>query len=106
MVGGTTAGSDNTDEALAAFGLVRDGPLPAPAEIAVFPCNWKAVRLFHAMGTQWRVGMNGATGLDYRVLPLVAKAAGIKLKRQRVIEVQTMERAALAYWSEQSSNGR
>jgi hypothetical protein len=29
------------------------------------------------MGTQWRVGAGGATGLDYGVLPVVLRLSGV-----------------------------
>jgi hypothetical protein len=38
-------------------------------EVMVWPDNWQALTVFNALGTQWRVGMAGPTGLDYGVLP-------------------------------------
>lgn len=32
------------------------------------------MNLFVAMATQWRVGMSGATGLDYSALPVARSA--------------------------------
>lgn len=43
----------------------------------VWPDNWPIVEAFEAMTTQWRVGMRGATGLDYAVLPVVLRMRGI-----------------------------
>lgn len=37
----------------------------------IWPDNWPAVRVFGAMGTQWRTGVAGATGLDYSALQAV-----------------------------------
>ncbi|AGW94597.1 hypothetical protein N234_31615 [Ralstonia pickettii DTP0602] len=38
----------------------------------VWPENWQAVMLFCRLGTQWRAGMGGPTGLDYvAVLALI-----------------------------------
>jgi hypothetical protein len=37
-------------------------------EFEVWPDNWQALDVFMSMGTQWRVGVSGATGLDYGVL--------------------------------------
>jgi hypothetical protein len=34
-------------------------------EVRVYPCNWVSVQLFDALGTQWRVGLSGQTGIDY-----------------------------------------
>lgn len=49
------------------------------------------------MSTQWRVGMAGATGLDYGALPAVMRLTGISAAdRAEVFEgVRTMEDAAL-----------
>lgn len=49
------------------------------------------------MGTQWRTGMAGPTGLDYTALPIVMKLEGVpKRDRQDVFDcVRIMESAAL-----------
>ena len=36
--------------------------------VHVWPENWPVLMLFDRLSTQWRVGMNGPTGLDYNVL--------------------------------------
>jgi hypothetical protein len=36
--------------------------------VEVWPENWPAFTLFTRLGSQWRVGMNGAIGLDHNVL--------------------------------------
>lgn len=71
----------------------------------VEPCrvwseNWDALRLFLAMGTQWRrAGMAGLPlGLDYAVLPIVGGALEIAidaplLRRLRVLEDAILEDA-------------
>ena len=41
--------------------------------IEIWPDNMTTVNTFIACLTQWRVGMNGATGLDYTVIPTVLK---------------------------------
>lgn len=73
----------------------------APCE--VWPSNWKTVQIMLALGTQWRIGMGGATGLDYAVLPLVAKKLGIRLTPARFAGVQIMEGEALRVMSARSS---
>ena len=40
----------------------------AAQEVEVWPENHDAVLLFCRVGTQWRAGMAGATGLDYNVV--------------------------------------
>ena len=47
------------------------------------------------MGTQWRVGMSGATGLDYGVLPSVFDMYGITDQKEAFIDMQIMENEAL-----------
>ena len=37
----------------------------AEDDFEVWPECWTAITLFQALGTQWRVGFSGATGLDY-----------------------------------------
>jgi hypothetical protein len=54
-----------------AFGLALE--MPAPAAVPVWPDCWAAVQCFCGMATQWRMGVNGATGLDYAVLPVVLR---------------------------------
>jgi hypothetical protein len=45
--------------------------------VDIWPDNVHAVNAFVAMSTQWRVGMSGATGLDYTALPGVLRLTGI-----------------------------
>lgn len=40
-------------------------------DLGVWPENWRVVRIATMMRSQWRVGMNGAYGLDYNVLPII-----------------------------------
>jgi hypothetical protein len=67
------------------------------AEVMVFEENWPALLLFSALGTQWRMGMAGATGLDYAALAAVMDLHEIApaQRRERFDEIRTMERAAL-----------
>lgn len=39
-----------------------------PPKVELWPDNWPPIRLFTQVSTQWRVGMNGPTGLDYNVV--------------------------------------
>lgn len=68
----------------------------------VWECNKKSWLLFLAMQTQWRVGMNGATGLDYTVLPIVARQIGIRLKPPRFADIQAMEGEVLKVFAEKN----
>lgn len=78
-----------------------------PQAFDVWSENWSTFELFVAMGTQWAIGMGGATGLvvatglRYEALPVLAGAMGIRLGRRRMAALQEMERAALQAMSEQ-----
>lgn len=54
------------------------------------------------MQTQWRVGMNGATGLDYTALPAVMDLCGIRKKQREDVfsALRLMESEALSIWAE------
>jgi len=49
------------------------------------------------MDTQWRVGVGGATGLDYGALPTVLRFLGVKRTEWSGVwdSLRVMERAAL-----------
>lgn len=51
---------------IAPFGLTLEDFAGDPVEI--WPEHRPAFEAFVAMGTQWRIGMAGPTGLDYNVL--------------------------------------
>lgn len=53
--------------------------------------------VFEAMGTQWRTGMSGPTGLDYQVLPMVMGLLEVDQDQHQAIfaDVRVMEQAAL-----------
>lgn len=60
------------------------------------------MQVFMAMQTQWRIGMGGATGLDYSVLPVVEDRLGVPKKRRAECfkGLQMIEREVLSVWSE------
>lgn len=72
----------------------------------VWPENWPAWSLFCQVSTQWRVGMGGATGLDYSaVYPLLDRAAKDPQEWDEMFsDIQVMERAALKQMSENRSD--
>lgn len=77
------------------FGLTLE---EIPEEIIeVWDINWNTFNLFNALTTQWRVGMGGATGLDYSVIPSVGKMLGLKQKQINELfpDLQVMENEAL-----------
>lgn len=71
-------------------------------EFEIWPDNWLPVEVFISMGTQWRTGMGGATGLDYGVLPDVMRLRGVpKADRAEVFDwVRLMEGEALSQMRE------
>lgn len=71
-------------------------------EVEVWPDAWPAFRLFDAMGTQWRLGQGGASGLDYTAIPATAEMLGIKRRDLTDIfpDLRVMEVEALAVMAE------
>lgn len=66
-------------------------------DYAVWPENWPSYLVFSNMGTQWRVGMNGASGLDYNVLSEIWRRLKIPFNARDDIfqDIRLMESAAL-----------
>jgi len=94
------------EKALADFGARAQpqGPLDIMAQ------NVRAVRLFEALQTQWRVTalstMNMArlirTGLDYTAIAPVAAMSGLKVKKSDFTRLRVMEITALNAWAEEA----
>lgn len=74
----------------------------AEDDVEIWPDNWPAFRLFNALGTQWRTGPGGATGLDYTSIRDVASYIGIKKRQipELFPDLQVMEAEALAVMAE------
>lgn len=68
----------------------------------VWPENRTALAVFQAMRTQWRVGINGRTGLDYAALPEVWRRCGVSHSQRDDVfnDLQFLELAALAAMNE------
>ncbi|WP_442959331.1 MULTISPECIES: DUF1799 domain-containing protein [unclassified Providencia] len=64
-------------------------------DIEVFPDVWDSYQAFSAMSTQWRIGMNGATGLDYGAIHHVMKLLNIKNETTVFDDLRIMEIKAL-----------
>ncbi len=75
--------------------------------IEVWECNADAFYVFESMATQWRVGMAGATGLDYAAMPVVMDMVGVERKRRPEVfsSVRIMETEALATMAENRDDG-
>lgn len=82
-------------EQMQALGLSPDDYASSDAE--VWPENVRAFQLFADLQTQWRVGMGGATGLDYNTLFHKMDRMGLEPDEYELLEddVRTMEFAAL-----------
>jgi len=71
----------------------------------VFPDNWTSFLVFRDMLTQWRIGMQGLTGLDYTALPALpaVKRMDDEEYEDMFFCVQVMERAAIKHVRSKSS---
>lgn len=63
----------------------------------VWPDAWPAFRVFEVLGTQWRLGPGGPSGLDYTAIPAAASMLGIKRRELAEIfpDLRIMEHEAL-----------
>jgi len=71
-------------------------------DCAVWPENEVSFLVFGALQTQWRIGMNGPTGLDYAALPVVLKLHEVAPDKRRQVfdDVRVMEAEALKVFSD------
>lgn len=81
---------------MAAFGLTAADL--AEEDLQVWPDLWPALRVFEALGTQWRIAPGGPYGLDYTALPVVASMLGIGRRALGALfpDLRAMEAEALA----------
>ena len=63
----------------------------------VYPDNWQVYKVFNYMATQWRVGVNGASGLVYSSLDFVFRIMKVATEEEEEIFslLRIMEMAAL-----------
>lgn len=68
-------------------------------ECEVWQDNWRSVTLFSRLATQWRVGMNGAIGLDYAAVESTLRLMAVPRCRWRTLfaDMQIMEASVLDY---------
>lgn len=84
------AGGDNTDTSALETLMNNDG------FVSYYPQDYKApIELFFACNTQWRVGMAGATGMDYVAVEAVIKRLKLKVSPKQFGLFQVMEGEAL-----------
>lgn len=87
---------------LAALGMTAEDV--EVGEVEVWGENAEAVAVFVQVGTQWRHGMGGITGLDYGALEAVLRIRRVaRADRPEVLDaVRTMERAVLEMKAEKN----
>lgn len=85
------------DAALAAFGLRADGEVIVEDEFVLWPDCENTFWLWLSIQTQWLIGPNGPTGLNYTSVITYLRELGLarKERQQYLAELQMMERAAL-----------
>lgn len=93
-----------TDEELARFGLTREDVEDEDDICWIYPENFEAFSFFASIRTQWRVGLNGKTGLDYTAVKAAMSMRNIRKSRRAALldDVQIMEAAALKTMREKS----
>lgn len=67
-------------------------------EVEIWPENWQSVNFFmDYCRTQWRIGMGGATGLDYTAVLACLRTLRLGRKRAEEVfaDVRVIEAAAL-----------
>ena len=69
----------------------------------MWPCNLHAWGLWQELQTQWRVGMAGATGLDYTAVIAHLRASGLRGEplREAYAAIREAESATLEVWAEE-----
>lgn len=108
VTGAPDAGDDSFWAALGIPPEMRAGIVESAATIEIWPENAEPFGLFTQIMTQWRTGMNGATGLDYAVLPAVFEINDIAPARraQAFADLRVMESAALDAMRQNRAPGR
>lgn len=67
---------------------------------AVLADNWDALQAFLSVQTQWRVGMNGVTGLDYTAIHAAWRMRRRRITPQLFDQLQAIEQAVLTALAE------
>lgn len=91
------AGQGNEKETMAALALTEADYGPDGDVLAIWPDVWAAFKVFKALGTQWRVGFSGPSGLEYQAIPFVLRMQAIPRSDWPAIfdDIGVMESAAL-----------
>lgn len=92
---------------LAAWGLrAEDFAANSSDELDIWPDNWSAITAFINLGTQWRLGMRGPTGLVYASIEPTLRLCRIPKREWPDVfqAIRAMERDALDVVSEQADD--
>lgn len=65
--------------------------------VEIWPDNLQAYEVFASLGTQWRIGMAGPTGMDYAAIPVTLRLMAVPRAEwpQLFADLRVMEGAAL-----------
>jgi len=76
--------------------------------VYIWPENVAAWQAFQSVQSQWRVGMSGATGLDYAGVRTCLELLGTSPRQLRAIwpGLQACEQAVLRVWGEERERQR
>lgn len=73
--------------------------------IEIWPEHVQAAELFAELGTQWRIGMSGPTGLDYAAVLAFIGLIDSDDRRELFRQIRVMEREAMAVLAERNKGG-
>jgi len=90
-----SGGRNRLADDAAAHGIELPAELLADQDCWVWPENWPALLMFLRMETQWRIGLNGRDGLDYRVLEWLFSLYPVDDPRQLLEDLKVVEIAIL-----------
>ena len=89
------------------FAAPRPEPVRAVHEWHLWPENVATWTLWQSLQTQWRVGMAGATGLDYAAVWAVIDRCVPRRRRMETFDaLRSMERAVLDVLAERAERER
>ncbi len=66
----------------------------------------EALRLWNVVQSQWRIGMAGATGLDYPAVYRVAETIGVEIDDDVLSLLQALEAEQIESWGEKAERDR
>lgn len=89
--------SGPSDEELAAIGIRRED-VEDHSVVEIWPENELPFKVFNEVSSQWRVGVNGPTALDWNIAFRIMDLMGVKSKKQLEVirAIKVMESSALS----------